>query len=127
MHLLVEGVDERAAMHLDRDPALALERDQRLAHRDAADAQSLCDLLLGDPLARAEPAVEDEAPDVDDRVLPAALPRRMVGGRERLAWCRGPLAHRRHDCIRYARCRTSGDLTCGNVLGHRGRDTRVTR
>src|SRR6266511_1141885 len=42
--LLVERVHERAPMHLDRDPALTLERDERLAYRDAADAQRLRDL-----------------------------------------------------------------------------------
>ena len=90
--LLVEGVHERAPMQLDRDPALALERDERLADRDAADAEGLRDLLLGDPLTGTEPALEDQPPDVHGGVLAAALANQLPGeGSGSLAvWSRWP-------------------------------------
>ena len=100
--LLVEGVDEHASVHLDRDPALPLQHDERLAYRDAADAQRLRDLLLGDPLTRSEPALEDQPADVHGGVLPAAPAHQLPAGGERLACGLVALAHRRHDCIRYA-------------------------
>ena len=51
--LLVERRDERAPIRLDRDPALLLECDQRLANGDPADAEGLGDVVLVD--ARAGP------------------------------------------------------------------------
>ena len=52
-------------MHLDGDPAFALERDERLPHRDAADTERLGDVVLRDPLARSQPAVHVDAAHSD--------------------------------------------------------------
>ena len=72
----IEPVDERSAVGLDRDDALALERGQGLANRDGAHPQRLGDLALRDPLAVAQLAEEHELPDVVGHPLPDAAPRR---------------------------------------------------
>jgi hypothetical protein len=71
--VLVERRHEHAAVHLDADPALAVQPDQRLAHRDAAHAQGLGHLVLRNAIAGAQLAVEDQPPDVEGRLLAAAL------------------------------------------------------
>ena len=50
--LLVERRDEGTTVGLERDPALLLERDECLAHRDATDAERLGDVVLVDAVAR---------------------------------------------------------------------------
>jgi len=75
----VEGVDERAAVQLDGDPALTFERDERLSDRDAAQSERVGNLVLGDAITGAEPAVEDEAPDVERGMLAAAAPDEGLG------------------------------------------------
>jgi hypothetical protein len=69
---LVEGVHERPPVQLDGHPALAIEGDERLAHRDAADPELLGDPVLGDTFTRAELAVEDPTPDRPRRLVAAA-------------------------------------------------------
>ena len=69
---LVEGVDVGTPVHLDGHPALVLEHDQRLAHRDPAHPQVLGDGVLRHPHAGPEHTVEDERPDVQGDVVGTA-------------------------------------------------------
>ena len=50
-HRLVQRADERAAVRLDGHPALALQAEQRLAHRHPAQPQHLGDRVLRNPVA----------------------------------------------------------------------------
>ena len=72
--VLVEAVHERAAVRRDREPPLAVERDDRLAHRDAAHPQLARDVVLVDPVTLAELAVEDQRPHMDRHQVAAAGP-----------------------------------------------------
>jgi hypothetical protein len=58
-------------VRLDHYPAFAVQRDDRLAYRNAADAQQRGDLILGDALADREAALEDLPPDVVSYLLRA--------------------------------------------------------
>ena len=51
--------DARVAVRRDLDQAGALEPLERFAHRGARHPESLGELLVAQPLAGAEPAVED--------------------------------------------------------------------
>src|SRR5438045_2330290 len=62
------------AVNPDRDPARALEGDERLAHGDAADAEHGGDLVLGHPLAGPQLAVEDHPADQEGGFVAAAPP-----------------------------------------------------
>jgi hypothetical protein len=64
---------EGATVRLEADPALAVEGDDRLADRDAADAQLLGDLVLAEAVALAELAVHDQLTDVTGDLVGAAL------------------------------------------------------
>ncbi len=89
--LLVDGVDERAPVQLDPHPPFALERNQAFSHGDAADAQRVGHLVLGDALARPQLAVEDQPADVERRLLPTAPADQPRAGRE------GALRHLLYD------------------------------
>ena len=56
---LVEAVDERAPMRLDGHPPLTVESDHCLADGDPADAVLRGEVVLADPVAGPELAVED--------------------------------------------------------------------
>ena len=72
--VLVESVHERAAMGRDGQPALAVERDDRFAHRDAADAESPGDVVLAHAVALTQLTVEDHRADVHRDEIAAAPP-----------------------------------------------------
>src|SRR4029453_18905273 len=78
--VLVETVHKRAAVGRGREPALAVEGDDRLTDRDPADAQALRDVVLVDPITLAQLAVEDERAHVDGDEVTAA---RAVEERDR--------------------------------------------
>jgi hypothetical protein len=81
--LLVERVDERPSVQLDRHPTLTLERDQRFSHRDAADPERGRDVILRHPLTRAQLAVEDHPADQRCRLVATAATRRPALVRQR--------------------------------------------
>jgi len=58
-------------VRLDHHPALAVQRDDRLAYGDAADAKLRGDLVLRDTLPDLELALEDLPPDVVSDLLSA--------------------------------------------------------
>src|SRR5207302_9783071 len=66
--LLVQCGDEGASVQLDGHPAAALQGDERLPDRDAADPEVLGQLVLGHALAGAQLALEDQPPDVQRSV-----------------------------------------------------------
>ena len=78
--VLVEPVHERAPVRRDGQPSLAVERDDRLAHGDAAHPESLGDLVLAHTIALAQLAVEDHRADVHGDEIATAAP---VDERER--------------------------------------------
>ena len=80
--VLVESVDERTAVRGDRQPPLAVEGDDRLPHRDATHPELLGDLVLANPVALTQLAVEDQGADVDGDELTAAAPVHEGDGRE---------------------------------------------
>src|SRR5438128_7826100 len=86
--ILVEAVDERAAMGLDHQPALAVEGDDGLAYRDPADPEFGGDLVLTQVVALLQLALEDEPADVLGDEFAAAAPvsasgRTELGHRQR--------------------------------------------
>ena len=72
--VFVEPVHERAAVRRDGQPALAVERDDRLAHGDATDAEPLGDVVLAHAVALTQLTVEDHRPDVHRDEIAAAAP-----------------------------------------------------
>jgi len=62
-HLGGELGDEHANVWLADHDALIGQSDKRFAHGDPADSQVVGDLVLRDPVAAAQPAVEDHLPD----------------------------------------------------------------
>ena len=59
VHAFARHGDARVAIRRDLDQTGALQSLERFAHRGARDAESLGELLVAQPLAGAEPAVED--------------------------------------------------------------------
>src|SRR5207302_7333606 len=70
--LLVQCGDEGAPVKLDSHPPTALQGDECLSDRDAADPELLGELVLGHALARTQLALEDQSPDVQRSVGTAA-------------------------------------------------------
>ena len=70
--VFVESVHERAAVGRDGQPAFAVERDDRFAHGDAADAESPGDVVLAHAVALPQLTVEDHRPDVHRDEIAAA-------------------------------------------------------
>src|SRR5690606_2858986 len=103
----VERGDEGAAVGLEPHPALALQGDERLPQRDAADAQLGGDGVLRHPVAGAEAALEDHAPHVERRHL-------GTGGRARRSGRSRP-----HRGRRAPRRRHESHIICDHPLGAR--------
>jgi hypothetical protein len=69
---LVECIDEGAPVHLDGDPSLVFEHDERLAYGDPAHAEVFGDGVLWYTHTRPQDTVEDQFSDVERNVLGAA-------------------------------------------------------
>ena len=72
--LIIEDGDKRATVALDLQPPLALESDDCFPHGNAADANRLGDVVLGQPLAGGEGALEDQTTDEPSYCIGTGLP-----------------------------------------------------
>ncbi len=95
-HLGVERRHERAAVGFHGDESVAGQLDHGLPHREPAHPQVVGDLGLGDAVAGAEGAGEDQAADVLGHELAGRLPRQRLDPRA---------GHASHELIMYQRCR----------------------
>jgi hypothetical protein len=70
--VFIERVDEGAMVEFGGQPAFPFQSHYCFADRDSADSEFLCDLVLGQSGARSKLSHEDQLPNVDRRLFPAA-------------------------------------------------------
>ena len=79
--VLVQPDHERATVRLDHHPALAVQGDDRLPHRDAANPQVSGDVVLRDAVTDPQLALKDLPADVVGHLLGARRAQQRPGRR----------------------------------------------